>query len=127
MAVPHNLGADPLMLALRIHYDGARLGALLVLLAAERHRIETGEWPKSVEDLDPGIVEVLPIDPYDEEEYAIVLVEDGVRVYSFGYNREDDDGEIATDYWKTGKGADDASVEAWDVEARGRLPDLATP
>ena len=37
------------------HYQG-RLGATAILIAAERHRQKTGDWPASIETIDPGIL-----------------------------------------------------------------------
>ncbi|MFO0961098.1 MAG: hypothetical protein U0800_27265 [Isosphaeraceae bacterium] len=94
---------------------------MALLIAAERHRRKTGQWPESIESIDPEILPVAPLDPFSGEPFRVTRVEGKFLVHSVGYNGIDDGGEYDPNTWRLGI-ADDVGAAAWDVALRGRPP-----
>jgi hypothetical protein len=70
-------------------YDGflrveAKRDATCAGLAAERFRQEKGRWPKTLDELVPGWLAKVPLDPYDGKELRYRHARDGVVIYSVG-------------------------------------------
>ncbi len=97
----------------------ADLGATAILIAAERHRKNTGQWPESIAAIDPAILPRPPADPYTGEPYRIQRGHGGLIVYSVGANRRDDQGEFDNEGLQN-DGTDDIIARGWDVSRRGR-------
>lgn len=64
----------------------------LLAIALEVHRLEEGAYPARLEELVPGVLEELPVDPFGPTPYAYRITEDGYLIYSIGPNGKDDDG-----------------------------------
>lgn len=64
--------------------------------ALERHRIDVGSYPESLEALVPRWLAVLPLDPMDQRPLRYARVsDDRFRVWSIGGNATDDGGSLA--------------------------------
>ena len=70
---------------------GRREGALIGI-ALELYRREHGEWPESLEQLSPRWLPELPIDRINGGPLGYRVSEDGVVVYNFGTDTDDDQG-----------------------------------
>jgi hypothetical protein len=104
----------------------AQLNAMVVLLAAERYRMNRGDWPKSVDALKPFLPGGrIPIDPYANQPILIRRVEDGFLAYSTSLDRTDDGGQI-DDIRRYRDPGQDLGFRLWDVDHRG-LPADAKP
>jgi hypothetical protein len=71
---------------------GAELWVAATALAIERWRMEHGEWPESLEQLVPGLLEEVPEDPYSEDKLLYRRTDEGVVVYSVGKDGTDEGG-----------------------------------
>jgi hypothetical protein len=95
-----------------------RVTAIRRLLKAElvlrKYRLETGEFPRRLDELVPDFMSALPTDPYDVNGRPLCYARtaDGYLLYSVGYDRDDDggrpspregglleDGDIRLDSW----------------------------
>jgi hypothetical protein len=90
-------------------------------LACERFRIAHKRWPESLaEVVKNGMLEAIPSDPYDGQPLRFVRLKDGLAVYSVGYDKQDNGGNIRRDHpdaW----GAD-PGFRLWDPEHRRQPP-----
>jgi len=98
----------------------AVLGSLILLVAAERHRQATGEWPATIDDFDPDILFEPPHDPYTGEPYRMTYADGRLRIYSPGPNLRDEGGAYDLKKWTKKAGEDDVGTFAYDPELRGR-------
>ena len=98
----------------------AELGATAILIAAERHRLETGSWPASIESIDPEILPDPPVDPFSGRPFRLLHEDGQFVIYSVGANGRDERGDYAPKEWRTGK-HDDVGARGWDILLR-RLP-----
>jgi hypothetical protein len=103
----------------------AELGATAILLAAERHRLKTGDWPESIAAIDPALLPQAPVDPWTGLPFRYERRDGRLLVYSVGPNLKDEHGELVPSRWSSG-GPDDCGTAAWDVPLRGRLSAPAT-
>ncbi|MDG2385640.1 MAG: hypothetical protein P8N76_28480 [Pirellulaceae bacterium] len=70
-------------------HQTARLG-----LAVARYRSKTGDLPKTLEELVPDYIPILPRDPFDGEFMKYRVTDDGAVIYSVGPDGKDDSGTI---------------------------------
>ncbi len=70
----------------------ARRRVTLTVLAAERYRLAQGRVPKTLDELVPTYLDVVPIDPFDGQPLRYRLLEKGYVVYSIGNDEIDDGG-----------------------------------
>jgi hypothetical protein len=70
---------------------GRREGALIGI-ALELYRREHGEWPASLEQLAPRWLPEVPIDRINGGSLGYLASKEGVVVYSFGTDTDDDQG-----------------------------------
>lgn len=64
-----------------------------VACALERHRLRNGRHPDRLDDLVPGLLSVLPLDPMNRQPFRYERTEDGgFRLWSVGLNGRDDGG-----------------------------------
>jgi hypothetical protein len=106
--------------ALRVDalYQG-ELGATAVLLAAERQRRKSGDWPASIAAIDAEILPAPPVDPFSGQAFRMEHRAGQIVIYSVGPNGKDEHGAFDPKRWQSG-GPDDVGAVAWDVELRGR-------
>jgi len=103
---------------LRAH---AHLAAAAAGIACERYRLAHQRWPASLaEVVKAGFLDSVPADPLDGQPLRIVRLKDGVAVYSPGFDRHDDGGNIDRDLpFNTGV---DLGFRLWDPAARRQPP-----
>jgi len=99
----------------------AGLGATAILLAAERHRRKTGEWPATIVAIDPNVLRIPPVDPYSGQPFRLEHRDGQLLVYSVGKDREDEHGAYEPKRWREGR-LDDVGTAAWDVPHRRQPP-----
>jgi hypothetical protein len=63
-------------------------------LAAERYRLDKGRFPDKLDNLVPGYLEAVPVDPFDDKPLRYRVDTDGVTVYSVGDDKVDDGGKV---------------------------------
>lgn len=73
-------------------------GAAIVALAIERYRLIHGHPPEASSGLQEFGVTDLPIDTFSGLPIRYVLAEDGPRLYSVGFDRDDDGGATCVDW-----------------------------
>jgi len=93
------------------------LGATAILLAAERHRRKTGDWPKSIAAIDPDILPTAPIDRFSNQPFRLERRDGQFLVYSIGPNLKDEHGTYEPKRWQQHIN-DDTGTGAWDVALR---------
>jgi hypothetical protein len=96
----------------------AQVRALLVLVAVERYRMKNKTWPDKLDQLKPGLLAEVPLDPYDGKPMRYGKLADGVVVYSIGQNEKDDGGNVDR---SAGLPLDEG-WRLWDVTSRRGLP-----
>lgn len=74
----------------RLH---AQRELLLVAIAAERFRQQTGTWPMQLADLTPTHLPTVPADPYDGKPLRMKIAGDELVLYSVGKNGVEDGGQ----------------------------------
>jgi hypothetical protein len=94
------------------------LGAMAVLIAAERQRRKTGTWPASVAAINRDILPIAPIDPFSGQAFRMEHRDGQLFVYSIGPNQKDEHGAFE-ESGRTGI-RDDVGTSAWDVSSRRR-------
>jgi hypothetical protein len=97
-------------------YQG-ELSATILLLAAERHRRKTGEWPLTLAAIDPAILRKPPVDPFSGQPFLMKHAEGRFIIYSIGPDHKDEGGTYDPKKWDKG-GSDDVGAIGWDVEKR---------
>ncbi len=98
----------------------AELGAMAILLAAERHRRRNGAWPALVAAIDASILPDPPLDPFTGQPYHVEHRDGRLFVYSVGPNLRDEHGDYNVRKWGTrNSDQDDVGAIGWDVELRG--------
>ncbi len=95
----------------------ARMRCLRVLLAVERYRLQTGAWPAKLEELTPGLLKEVPLDPFDGKPLRYRRFSEGIIVYSVGPDGNDDGGEVVEPPAGTWP-ALDVGYRLWDVRNR---------
>jgi hypothetical protein len=94
----------------------ALLHAAVAALAAERYRRDKGRWPEALTDLVPDYLPDVPTDPYDGGPLHCRRLDDGMVIYSFGPDGQDDGGKIV----RRANPPKDADIgfRLWDVAHR---------
>ena len=100
----------------------AELGSMTILLASERHRRKTGDWPVSIAAIDPGILAKAPLDPFSGQPFLLERSDGQFLIHSIGANLKDDHGVSLPKLWMKG-GPDDVGTGAWDVSLRKQPAD----
>jgi hypothetical protein len=103
----------------------ASLEAMRVLVAAERYRLKNGRWPGKLEELAPGLLPRVPLDPYDGKPIRYRRLPDGVVAYGLGDDGKDDGGQV--ERAATGGPPPDVGYRLWDVKHRRQPPRPKAP
>jgi hypothetical protein len=99
-----------------------QLGAMSILIAAERQRRHTGKWPVSIKEIDSSLLASAPVDPFTGKPFHLEYRNGRLTIYSFGPNGADDHGEFDRKRWTNG-GPDDVGARGWDVHLRRQSVD----
>ena len=101
----------------------ANLRCALCAIAAERYRMQQGDWPASLQELvDKGFLDAVPTDPFDGQPLRYKRVPgEGVIVYSVSYDGEDNGGVLNRQ--QPMQRGSDWGFQLWD-ESRRRQPPL---
>lgn len=97
-----------------------QLRATRTALAIERFRLDHTRFPEALSELVPSYMNVMPIDPFDNQPLRYRRTPEGVVVYSIGSNRSDDGGKPME-----GRAGDDAGDMVFRIlspEKRRLLP-----
>jgi hypothetical protein len=97
----------------------SELGATIIVLAAERHRRKTGDWPASIAAIDRAILPNPPSDPFSGQAFRMEHRDGQLLIYSIGPNRRDEHGAYDPKQWAK-KMLDDHGSSAWDKGLRGK-------
>jgi hypothetical protein len=63
-------------------------------LAVERYRMDKGRFPDKLDQLVPGYLDVVPVDPFTDLALRYKIEPDAVIVYSVGDDKSDDGGKV---------------------------------
>jgi hypothetical protein len=99
----------------------AELGAMAILIAAERQRRRTGKWPASLKEIHPSVLPEAPMDPFTGKPFHIEHRDGQFFIYSIGPNGKDEHGDYDLKQWPKG-GPDDVGAKAWDLNLRRQPP-----
>ncbi len=72
--------------------DTIEVRSTIIILAIHRHRLATGEWPKSLEDISSEHLRVDPIDMHTGDPFGYTVMNNRPRLWSGGPDGDDDDG-----------------------------------
>lgn len=75
----------------------AKLDTMRAAIAAERYRLKTGSFPAELDDLVPGYLERIPIDPFDGRAIRLKVQAEEIVIYSVGEDLIDDNGQESRD------------------------------
>jgi hypothetical protein len=103
----------------------ARLRCLIVALAAERYRRAHGRWPEALDRLTPELLPAVPLDPFDGMPLSCARLDDGLVLYSVGFDGKDDGGRLVAPWASNQSG--DLGIRLWDVKHRRQPPPDAVP
>jgi len=96
------LGTNPESIISLYNQTKIQTEALVTVLATLRFKIETGHFPKTLNNLvSSGYLQTIPKDPYSSKPLVYKLTEDRFKLYSIGDNFKDDGGaaNLDTIYW----------------------------
>jgi len=94
----------------------ATLRTTQVALAAERFRLKEKRWPTSQTELVGRYLHAIQVDPYDDQPLRMKRTDDGLVIYSIGWNDQDDEGSVLPT--ETSNRPLDTGVRLWDVTQR---------
>ncbi len=90
-----DISIDPNGIFHSYHQTRAQTEALAAILASLRHKIDTGQFPETLNELvSSGYLQAVPNDPYSNSSLVYKLTEDGFKLYSVGEDFSDDGGTI---------------------------------
>jgi len=90
-----------------------------VALAAERFRLQRGQFPDQAADLVPGFLTAIPKDPFDGQPLRYRRTDNGVVIYTIGDDKVDDGGHVAPQPGQRGDRASDFGSRLLDPDKRG--------
>jgi hypothetical protein len=85
-------------------------------LAAERFRLETGAWPKTLDELAQAYIKEIPPDPFGKETMRMARKEDSIVIYSVSMDGQDNGGNLDRDGRQ--QPGTDYGFQLWDPAAR---------
>lgn len=93
----------------RFNYDTQEMIGIDLALSLHLHKLRHGAFPSTLQDLDPDLLTIEPIDVFTGESLHYTLTESGPLIYSVGDDRDDDGGKTR---WEINDaGPDDNIVE----------------
>lgn len=103
------------------HGTQAQLDCAAAAFAAERYRIDHGRWPATLADLVPEYLPQLPLDVFDGQPLRLARFEQGIVIYSVGFDGTDNGGKLAPPKNVKTPGTD-LGFRLWDVRHRRQPP-----
>lgn len=103
----------------------AQIRAARAAMAAERFRLDNGQFPTSLEQLVPSYLEKVPLDPFDQRPLRYRLTGERAVFYSVGEDLKDDGGDVGPRK-KEGEHPKDCGFVLLAPEQRGRNPATTT-
>ena len=101
----------------------AKLGSMAAALACERFRLANGRFPAALAEIPPGMLKVIPADPYTGKPLLYRVLPDGIAVYSVGLDLADDGGtDLRAQMVKGGPPGGDIGVKLWNPDLRRAAP-----
>ena len=88
-------------------------------IAAERYRMETGDYPQTLSQLVPKYLPAVPADPFDGQPLRMKKTEDGLLLYSIGKDGRDNGG---TDRDSNPRGDSDVVVTIKAEKGQADIP-----
>lgn len=67
----------------------------IAALAAERYRMDKGRFPSRLDELTPGYLETVPLDPFDDKPLKYWVTDREIVIYSIGDDLADSSGDVA--------------------------------
>jgi hypothetical protein len=125
LAPARNSVSDLIVTEERFCAHQARLRCLIVALAAERYRHAHGRWPEALDRLTPELLPAVPPDPFDGAPLRCARLDDGLVLYSVGFDGTDDGGRLVP-HWASSQSGD-LGCRMWDVPHRRRPPAEKAP
>jgi len=91
------IGIDSKSIFHSYHKTRTQTKALIAILAVLRYKIDTGQFPQSLDTLvSAGYLQAVPMDPYSGSTMVYKLTEDNFTLYSVGKDFSDDGGAAKT-------------------------------
>jgi hypothetical protein len=98
----------------------AYMRCVKTMMALERYRRDRGTWPVTLDELAPGLLKAVPLDPFDGKPLRYKRLADGVLVYSVGTDGVDNGGII--DRTRFNSPGTDIGYQLWDFKYRRQKP-----
>ena len=86
-----NAGASRMMLQLQRNRS-IQVRSAVIVLSIHRHRLKTGRWPGSLEELKQTGLKINPIDPSTGELFGYAIIDNMPLLWSGGPDRDNDGG-----------------------------------
>jgi len=104
-----------------IAIDEAKHSGVLTGIALEVYHRDYGEWPDTLDELLPGYLTKVPVDPMTGEPALYRVVDGWPMVYSVGGDRDDDQGRLPVNrsYHDEEEYEDLPSAQTWDIKNAG--------
>lgn len=93
------------------------LRSVITACAIERYRLAHGDWPHDLAVLVPAYLTEIPRDPVDGEPLRFTRTADGVRIYSIGNDKTDNEGQLCRKSSGDTNGFD-FGFELWNASQR---------
>jgi hypothetical protein len=117
---------DPTLLSRGWLANRALFSCSLAAVAVERYRLRHRRWPDGIADLGPDLLPAIPRDPIDGRPLRYRRLDDGVVIYSVGFDGRDDGGTLAPAPAAGSEGTD-VGFRLWDPRYRRQRPLAAAP
>jgi hypothetical protein len=78
--------------------ENLNISALQALMAIRAYKIQSGDYPLTLESLVPRYLSEIPKDPYNDQ--ALKYLKDKKIIYSVGSDKKDDGGSQGDDWTK---------------------------
>lgn len=98
----------------------AKLLSAAAGIACERFRRKSSCWPTDLAEIPASIQPEVPTDPFTARPLSLKRTEDGIVVYSVGFDRQDSGGVLSDDRYNT-RGTD-IGIRLWDPDKRRQPP-----
>jgi hypothetical protein len=118
-ALARHMVTDAVTLVRDYFVSRAELRLAIAGIAAERFQLQSGRWPKSIEELATARGKLLTsptVDPFDGQSLRIKAFDGGIMIYSVGPDGKDNEGHY--DRAEPAKADNDLVFRLWDPAKR---------